>query len=206
VPRRARATGACRTAGNAGKIIVNSTSRAENPTMISRVAVASKFPPRMPIPAVAAILIDAGSRALSWLKKKGRSSVVTETSRCRRADNAASASGVCASIIWARRDDLSCWSGLSTTSKRRPAVCARSVANSSAVNGDFATTREPRFSVLARNKCFRGSLMPSARSAAAARLIRRPVSVMSFGLNQLDTVKTPLGVSAERKWCQPWTV
>ena len=46
----------------------------ENPMMVSRVAVASRFPSKMPRRAVTASLIDAGSRALNWLKKKGRSS------------------------------------------------------------------------------------------------------------------------------------
>jgi hypothetical protein len=47
---------------------------------------------------------------------------------------------------------------------------------------------------------------PLLAQAAAAKLIRRPVSVMSFGQNQRHTVRMPLGVSAERKWCHPWVV
>src|SRR5271166_424454 len=82
--------------------------QAREPTMISRVTVASRFPFRMLTPEIAAIRMEAGSSALSWLKKNGRSSVVTERSRCRRADNAPSVSGVRASITWARTDDSSC--------------------------------------------------------------------------------------------------
>jgi len=176
--------------------------------MISKVTVASRFPLRMPSPETAASRMEAGSRALSWLKKNGRSSVVTERSRWRRADKAASASGVRASMIWARADDGSSRSGLSITLNWRPATRARSRATSSAVKGDFATINvaRPGRSDLARNRWSCGRSIPSSRSAAAAKLIRRPVSVMSFGLNQRDTVRMPLGVSAERKWRHPWVV
>src|SRR5712671_6145745 len=88
----------------------------------------------------------------------------------------------------------------------RLATRAFSCAISAGVSGDFDTINVARKLDPAMNIWSSGRATPSSRKAAAARLISRPVSVISLGLNQRDTVNTPVGVNAERKWCQPWVV
>ena len=173
------------------------TRIADNATMIVRVAVARRFPRATPRAEPSASSSDPRSSKRSMLKKNGRSSVGAVISMCWLADRRLAVEdascGVRAARISDRSGDAIGDCGLAATEKPSRSAVAASVASPSALNGARETISVARFVVVAENTCSRGFATPSSNRVATARLIKRPISRISLGAYQRETVKTPVG-------------